>query len=98
MRIGQARSDNRTEQELFAMRDYYRRMTPEEREQFANLIRALATATEEFSVSCIYVRVNYIFEQYDEQGNCVYSESAETSPEAIRERMPLWDETADIQQ
>lgn len=80
------------------MRDHYRRMMPEEREQFANLIRSLATTTDEFSVSDIYIRVNYIREQYDEQGNCVYSESAEASPEAIRERIPLWGEMADIQQ
>ncbi len=96
LRLAQARSENRTEQELFPMREHYRRMIPEERERFANLIRSLATTTNEFSVSDIYVRVHYIFEQYDEQGSCVYSESAEASPKAIRERMPVWDEMADI--
>ncbi len=96
-RLGWAKSGNRTEQELFPMRDYYWRMTPEERDRFADLIRSLATATDAFSVSHIYVRVHYIFEQYDEQGNCVYSESAEASPEAIRKAITLWEETADIQ-
>jgi hypothetical protein len=97
MRIAHVRSENRTEQELFPMRDHYRRMMPEERERFVDLIRSLATTTDEVSVSRIYVRVHYIFEQYDEQGNCVYSESAEASPEAIRKAIPLWEETADVQ-
>ena len=97
MRLGMAMSENRTEQELFPMRDHYRRMMPEERERFAELVRSLATATETFSVSSIYVRVNYIFEQYDEEGNCVYSESAEASSKSIQEAIALWGETADIQ-
>jgi hypothetical protein len=97
LRVAKARSENRTEQELIPMRDHYRRMMPEERERFADLIRTLATTTEKFSVSHIYVRVHYIFEACDEHGNCVYSESAEVSPEAIRKAIPLWEETADIQ-
>ena len=44
-----------------------------------------------------HVRVHYIFEQYDEQGNCVYSESAEASPKAIQKVIPFWAETEDIQ-
>ena len=96
-RLAWARSNNRTEQKLFPMRDHYRRMMPEEQERFAELIRSLATATDAFSVSCIHVRVHYNFNHYDEQGNCVYSESAEASPEAIREAFLLWQETADIQ-
>jgi hypothetical protein len=79
------------------MRDHYRRMLPEERERFAELVRSLATAAEAFSVSSIYVRVHYIFEQYDEEGSCVYSESAESSPKAIQKAIPLWEETTDIQ-
>src|SRR5262249_47368221 len=98
MRLGMARSENRTEQELIPMRDYYRRMMPEERDRFAELVRSLAAATESFSVSSIYVRVNYSFEQYDEGGNCVYSESAEASPGAIHKAISVWGETADIQQ
>src|SRR5205823_1287345 len=54
LRFAQVRSENRTEQELFPMREHYRRMMPEERERFANLIRSLATTTDEFSVSDIY--------------------------------------------
>jgi len=98
LRVGRVRSDNRTEQELFPMRDYYGRMMPEERERFVELIRSLATTTDAISVSSIYVRVHYSFQQYDEEGNCVNSESAEASPEAIRKAMKLWDETADVQQ
>lgn len=97
LRVAQVRSENRTEQELFPMRDHYRRMLAEERERFAELVRSLATATEAFFVSDIYVRVHYIFEQYDEEGNCVYSEGAEASPKAIQQVMPFWAETADIQ-
>lgn len=97
IRLGWARSNNRTEQELSPMRDHYRRMTPMERERFADLIRSLATATDEISVRDMYVRVHYIFESYDEQGNGVYSESAEASPKEILKAITFWKETADIQ-
>jgi hypothetical protein len=97
-RLARARSENRTEQELFPMRDYYHSMVPQERQRFADLIHSLAAAADTFSVSSIYVQVQYRVEQHDEQGNCVYSESAEASPRAIRKAIPLWEETPAIQQ
>src|SRR5260370_622166 len=44
LRVARVTSENRTEQELFPMRDHYRRMMREERDRFADLIRSLASA------------------------------------------------------
>jgi hypothetical protein len=95
-RLARARSENRTEQDLFPMRDHYRRMMPAERERFADLIHSLAAAVDEFSVLHTYVRVEYRFEQCDEEGNCVFAESAEASPASIQKSLAMWEETADI--
>jgi hypothetical protein len=79
------------------MRDHYRRMPPEQREQFAELVRTLATASEMSRDSAISVRICYQLEQHDDEGNCVYSESAEATPTAIQRAIPVWGETEDIQ-
>jgi hypothetical protein len=61
IRLARATSNNRTDQELFPVRDHFRRMMLDERERFAALICSLATATDTFSVSRIHIRVHYIF-------------------------------------
>jgi hypothetical protein len=97
MRQADSRIKYQADNELADMRWWYYGLPADRREQFRRHVRSLAELSEHFALDwSMFVKVQFSWTQYDDQGELVMDMGGNRSPQEILAAIAQWDESEEF--